>query len=75
MKDYIKYMLSWTDDKGIMLSQAPKKDNPNKWITWRLGGPGQAAPRMIWFTLFSCGGAPILLQELQSSRKEEDENY
>ncbi len=32
MKGYIKYMLTWTDNNGIMYSQAPDKANPNQWI-------------------------------------------
>jgi alpha-L-rhamnosidase len=32
MKGYIKYMLTWTDNDGIMFSQAPDKDKPNRWI-------------------------------------------
>jgi len=28
MKGYIKYMLTWTDEEGIMFSQAPDKENP-----------------------------------------------
>jgi len=32
MKGYIKYMLTWTDEDGIMFSQAPDKDKPNRWI-------------------------------------------
>ncbi len=32
MKGYIDYMLTWTDQEGIMHSQAPDPENPNRWI-------------------------------------------
>ncbi|OFX36483.1 MAG: hypothetical protein A2X03_01815 [Bacteroidetes bacterium GWA2_40_15] len=32
MKGYIKYMLTWTDNEGIMFSQAPDKNKPNRWM-------------------------------------------
>ena len=32
MKGYVKYMLTWTDKKGIMFSQAPDKNKPNEWM-------------------------------------------
>jgi alpha-L-rhamnosidase len=32
MKGYIAYMLTWTDDKGIMFSQAPSPAKPNQWL-------------------------------------------
>jgi alpha-L-rhamnosidase len=32
MKGYIDYMLIWTDSEGIMFSQAPDRENPNRWI-------------------------------------------
>lgn len=32
MKGYIKYMLTWTDRDGIMFSQAPDREKPNRWI-------------------------------------------
>jgi alpha-L-rhamnosidase len=32
MKGYIAYMLTWTDDAGIMFSQAPTPAKPNQWL-------------------------------------------
>ncbi len=32
MKEYIRYMLTWTNREGIMFSQAPDKANPNQWL-------------------------------------------
>jgi alpha-L-rhamnosidase len=53
MKGYIKYMLTWTDDDGIMFSQAPEKDKPNRWIN--LGdwvAPGKLPPDEMVHTFF-----------------------
>ena len=32
MKGYIRYMLTWTDEEGIMFSQAPDPTHPNRWL-------------------------------------------
>lgn len=32
MKEYIRYMLTWTNKEGIMFSQAPDTANPNQWL-------------------------------------------
>jgi alpha-L-rhamnosidase len=33
MKGYVKYMLTWTDENGIMFSKAPGRDGkPNRWM-------------------------------------------
>jgi alpha-L-rhamnosidase len=32
MKEYIRYMLTWTNKEGIMFSQAPDTANPNEWL-------------------------------------------
>jgi alpha-L-rhamnosidase len=32
MKEYIRYMLTWTNKEGIMFSQAPDPANPNQWL-------------------------------------------
>lgn len=32
MEGYIRYMLTWTDENGIMFSQAPSPSNPNRWL-------------------------------------------
>ena len=53
MKGYIKYMLTWTDKEGIMFSQAPDKENPNRWIN--LGewvAPGKLPPDEMVHTFF-----------------------
>jgi alpha-L-rhamnosidase len=53
MKGYIRYMLTWTDDDGIMFSQAPDKDNPNRWMN--LGdwcAPGELPPDEMVHTFY-----------------------
>jgi alpha-L-rhamnosidase len=32
MKEYIRYMLTWTNKEGIMFSQAPDTAKPNEWL-------------------------------------------
>ena len=32
MKGYVNYMLTWTYEDGIMHSQVPDRENPNRWI-------------------------------------------
>ncbi len=32
MKGYIRYMLTWTGEDGIMFSQAPSPERPNRWL-------------------------------------------
>ncbi len=53
MKGYIKYMLTWTDEHGIMFSQAPNKANPNKWLNlgdW--AAPGKLPPDDLVHTFY-----------------------
>jgi alpha-L-rhamnosidase len=53
MKGYIDYMLTWTDRDGIMLSQAPDPEKPNRWIN--LGdwvAPGELPPNDMVHTFY-----------------------
>jgi len=53
MKGYIKYMLTWTSEEGIMYSQAPDTANPNKWLN--LGdwcAPGDLPPDEMVHTFY-----------------------
>ncbi len=53
MKGYIKYILSWVNENGIVFSQAPEKEKPNRWIN--LGdwvAPGKLPPDEMVHTFF-----------------------
>jgi alpha-L-rhamnosidase len=53
MKGYIKYILSWVNEDGIVFSQAPEKEKPNRWIN--LGdwvAPGKLPPDEMVHTFF-----------------------
>jgi alpha-L-rhamnosidase len=53
MKGYIKYMLTWTGEDGIMFSQAPDRQKPNQWLN--LGdwcSPGKLPPDNMVHTFF-----------------------
>jgi alpha-L-rhamnosidase len=60
MKGYIDYMLTWTDTDGIMHSQAPDRQNPNRWIN--LGdwvAPGELPPAEMVHTFYLWYSADI----------------
>lgn len=44
MKGYIKYMLTWTNDAGIMFSQAPDPAKPNQWLNLGDWAPAKELP-------------------------------
>ena len=44
MKGYIKYMLTWTNKDGIMLSQAPDPAKPNQWLNLGDWAPAKKLP-------------------------------
>jgi alpha-L-rhamnosidase len=76
MKGYIKYMLTWTDDKGIMFSQAPDKANPNQWIN--LGdwvAPGKLPPddMVHTFYLWRCASLTALAAKALGKSGDEAE--
>jgi alpha-L-rhamnosidase len=57
MKGYIKYMLTWTNEEGIMLSQAPDKERPNQWMNlgdWVAPGKLPSAEMVHTFFLWRC---------------------
>ena len=57
MKGYIRYMLTWTDEDGIMFSQAPDKSNPNKWMNlgdWVAPGNYRPDDMVHTFYLWRC---------------------
>ena len=74
MKGYIKYMLTWTDENGIMLSQAPEKANPNQWIN--LGdwvAPGKLPPddMVHTFYLWRCASLTALAAKALGEKNDE----
>ncbi len=53
MKEYIRYMLTWTDKAGIMFSRAPDSTKPNRWLNlgdW--AGPGKLPPDPLVHTFY-----------------------
>jgi alpha-L-rhamnosidase len=76
MKGYISYMLTWTDEEGIMFSQAPEKSNPNRWIN--LGdwvAPGNLPPDNMVHTFFLWRCSDLTAKAARALGKSEDEKY
>ncbi|HWR75504.1 MAG TPA: family 78 glycoside hydrolase catalytic domain, partial [Bacteroidales bacterium] len=76
MKGYIKYMLTWTNDEGIMFSQAPEKGKPNRWIN--LGdwvAPGKLPPDEMVHTFFLWRCSDITAQAARALGRTEDVIY
>ena len=44
MKEYIRYMLTWTNQEGIMFSQAPDTSKPNMWMNLGDWAPASKLP-------------------------------
>jgi alpha-L-rhamnosidase len=75
MKGYIKYMLTWVNSEGIMLSQAPEKNNPNQWIN--LGdwvAPGKLPPDDMVHTFYLWRCADLTSKAAKALGKTNDEN-
>jgi alpha-L-rhamnosidase len=68
MMGYIRYMLTWTNEEGIMFSQAPSRENPYRWINlgdWVAPGPLPPDQMVHTFFLWRCsditaGAAKVL---------------
>ena len=77
MKGYIKYMLTWTNEDGIMFSQAPDTANPNRWLN--LGdwcAPGQLPPDDMVHTFYLWRCADLTAQTAKALGKTaEAEEY
>lgn len=76
MKGYIKYMLTWTDEEGIMYSQAPEKSKPNRWIN--LGdwvAPGNLPPDDMVHTFFLWRCSDLTAMSAGALGLKEDEKY
>jgi alpha-L-rhamnosidase len=75
MKGYIKYMLSWTDEAGIMYSQAPDKSKPNRWIN--LGdwvAPGSLPPDDMVHTFYLWRCADLTSKAARALGKKNEES-
>jgi len=76
MKGYIKYMLTWTNDEGIMFSQAPVREKPNQWIN--LGdwvAPGELPPDEMVHTFFLWRCSDITARTAKALGETEDYKY
>lgn len=76
MKGYIKYMLTWTNQEGIMFSQAPDLAKPNRWIN--LGdwvAPGKLPPDNMIHTFYLWRCADLTAKAAKSLGNKDDENY
>jgi len=76
MKGYIKYMLIWTDEKGIMFSQAPEKSKPNRWVN--LGewvAPSKLPPDDMVHTFYLWRCSDLTADAAKALGKNEDELY
>jgi alpha-L-rhamnosidase len=76
MKGYIKYMLTWTNDEGIMFSQAPEKGKPNRWMN--LGdwvAPGKLPPDEMVHTFFLWRCSDITARVAMALGKTEDNKH
>jgi alpha-L-rhamnosidase len=71
MKGYLKYMLTWTYDDGIMFSQAPERENPNRWMN--LGdwcAPGELPPDEMVHTFYLWRCADLTAKVARALGKE-----
>jgi alpha-L-rhamnosidase len=76
MKGYIKYMLTWTDNDGIMFSRAPEIDNPNRWMN--LGdwvAPGKLPPDEMVHTFFLWRCSDLTSKAAKVLGRTEDYKY
>ncbi len=76
MKGYIKYMLTWINDEGIMFSQAPEKGKSNQWIN--LGdwvAPGKLPPDEMVHTFFLWRCSDLTAKTARALGKSEDFKY
>ncbi|HEY4655943.1 MAG TPA: family 78 glycoside hydrolase catalytic domain [Cyclobacteriaceae bacterium] len=76
MEGYIKYMLTWTNEDGIMFSQAPGPANPNRWLNLGDWAPASELPpddMVHTFYLWRC--ADLTAQTAKVLGKEKEAKY
>ena len=76
MKGYVKYMLTWTDNDGIMFSQAPDKNKPNRWINlgdWVAPEKLPSDEMVHTFYLWRC--SDLTARSAKALGEEKDELY
>jgi alpha-L-rhamnosidase len=76
MKGYVRYMLTWTDENGIMHSQAPDRNKPNRWIN--LGdwvAPGELPPDEMVHTFFLWRCSELTAMAARALGLKDDESY
>lgn len=76
MEGYIKYMLTWTNNDGIMFSQAPDPAKPNQWLNLGDWAPASELPpndMVHTFYLWRC--ADLTAQTAKALGKTKEEKY
>lgn len=76
MKGYIKYMLTWTDNNGIMFSRAPDKNKPNRWMN--LGdwvAPGELPQDEMVHTFYLWRCSDLTAKAARALGEDMDESY
>lgn len=76
MKGYVKYMLTWTNSDGIMLSQAPDPAKPNQWLNLGDWAPAVKLPpndMVHTFFLWRCADFTAKTAQALGNKNEADE--
>ncbi|MBN1790538.1 MAG: family 78 glycoside hydrolase catalytic domain [Bacteroidales bacterium] len=78
MKGYIRYMLTWTNEDGIMFSQAPDTARPNRWLNlgdWCAPGQLPSDDMVHTFYLWRCADLTELTAKTLGKTAEAEEYY
>ncbi len=76
MKGYIKYMLTWTNEEGIMFSQAPDPQKPMQWLNLGDWAPAKKLPpddMVHTFYLWRCADITSMTAKALGKNSEADE--
>ena len=76
MKGYIKYMLTWTNEDGIMFSQAPDPQKPMQWLNLGDWAPAKKLPpddMVHTFYLWRCADITSMTAKALGKNSEADE--